>query len=117
MTAEKFIQSFYSHRTGDKGYCRLATVSTEYGNFGYDVGFWFEILRSNGSAMLLSVKSESRTRQPYTKTILIKGIMQMRAFIDKLREKAQDELYSFLLRPELYKDNVRLAPEKRHQCA
>jgi len=29
MTAEKFIQSFNSHAAGDKGYCRLATMSNQ----------------------------------------------------------------------------------------
>ena len=117
MTADKFIQSFDSYRTGDKGYCRLATVSTENDNFKYDVGFWFEILRSNGRLVLLTVHSDFFTRRPYKKTILIQGARQMRFLIDKLREKAQNEVYTFLLRPDLYQCGIRLKSVTSNQCA
>jgi len=43
MTAEKFIQSFESHQAGDKGYCRLAIMSTR--DAIYDPGFWYEDIR------------------------------------------------------------------------
>ena len=112
MTAENFIQSFGSHRTGDKGYCRLATISTESDFTKYDIGFWFEILRNNGNAMLLTIQSDPCTKKQYRKTMLIHGVMQMRAFIEELRKKAQDDLHSFLLRPERYKGYIQLEPDK-----
>ena len=102
MTAEQFIRSFNSHETGDKGFCRLAIMSTQ--NTIYELGFWFEIERLEENAMILTAKSDSCTRRPYNKTFFINGASRLEALIDKLRQKAQDDLHLFLRHSNRFKE-------------
>ena len=96
MTAEKFIQSFESYQTGDKGFCRLASISTEKENIMYIIGFWFEIIKSDGKIMVLTVQLNSTAKESYRNTFFIGGESQLETFIDNLRLKAQERIYTFL---------------------
>ena len=98
MTAEKFIQSFNSHETGDKGFCRLAIMSVQ--NTNYELGFWFEIEMRDEDAIIFTAKSDSCTKRPYNKTFFISGASRMETLMDKLRQKAQDDLHIFLRHSE-----------------
>jgi len=101
MTAENFIQSFHSHRMGDKGFCRLATISNQH--VMYDLGFWFEIEKRNEDAMIMTAQSDSGTWKPYRQTFFINGVSQLETLIDKLRQRSQDDLHKFLRQPERYR--------------
>jgi len=96
MTAEKFIQSFESYQIGDKGFCRLASISTDKDNIVYVVGFWFEIIKNDGKVMVLTAQLNSNTRKLYRNTFFIGGELQLESFIDHLRLKAQDQLCSMM---------------------
>jgi len=98
MTAEKFIQSFESYQTGDKGFCRLASISTEKDNINHIIGFWYEIIKNDGKLMVLTVQLNYNTKKPFDNTSFIGGESQLEDFIDQLRLIVQDQLYSFLLR-------------------
>ena len=106
MTAEKFIQSFESHRPEDRGFCRLSSISTENDSTTNNIGFWFEIIRTDGKVMLLTVQSDYCGRKPFRKTFVICGKAQLETFVDKLRLRAQDELSSFLFCPNRYKGYI-----------
>jgi len=96
VTPNIFFQSLKSYKTGDKGFCKLASMST--GNAIYDLGFWFEFITNNGRAMIFTVYINSWTRKkPDRKTLLINELSQLSVFMDDVRQNAQNELNSFLL--------------------
>jgi len=99
MTVEKFIKSFESYQTGDKGFCRLASISAEKDDVVYIIGFWFEIVKNDGRLMVLTAQLNSNTTgtmKPYKNTFFIGGETQLEIFLDHLRLKVQDQLYSFM---------------------
>ena len=107
MTADKFIQSFDTHKTGDKGFCRLASMSTS--NANYELGFWFEIIKNNGKAILFTVQLNSSTKEsPDKKTILINEASQLKVFFEKVRQRAHDELRALLLCPDYDQSRIEL---------
>jgi len=117
MTAEKFTQSFGCHKAGDKGFCRLATISTENNNNIYKLGFWFEILRNNGNVMLLRIQQDFCTKKLYRETLLINRASQLHVLIDDLRQKTQNELNVFLRYSERFKTYNQLEPDINNQHA
>jgi len=96
MIVEKFIQSFESYQTGDKGFCRLASISTEKDDIDYVIGFWYEIIRNDGNLLVLTVQLNSCPKKPYRNTFFIGRESQLETFIDQLRLKAQDQIHSLL---------------------
>jgi len=96
MIVEKFIQSFESYQTGDKGFCRLASISTEKENTDYVIGFWYEIIRNDGKMLVLTVQLSTYPKMPYKNTVFIGRESQLESFVDQLRLKAQDQIHSLL---------------------
>jgi len=116
MTSEKFIQSFHSYRKGDKGYCRLATISTK--NLIYKLGFWFEIEKRNENAIIFTAKSNSYAKKPYSRSFVINRVAHLEALIDKLRQKAKDDLQTFLRHSEPYNGYIQIETIRQgSQCA
>jgi len=115
MTAEYFIQSFKSHKMGDKGFCQLASITNR--NEKRDFGFWFEILRRNGQTVYFSANSDHSTRRPYRKTFFVTGISQFETVIDALRLKAQDDLSVFLRLSDSYKGYVHMDLNQQNRYA
>jgi len=108
MTTDKFIKSYKSYNTGDTGFCRLASISAKNDNKINVIGFWYKIIRNNGKVMAITVQSDSRTKRPYRKTLLINGVSDLKFIIDDLRQNVQDDLSSFLRCPDRYKGYIQL---------
>jgi len=109
MTADKFIQSFGTHKTGDKGFCKLASMSTNHAMC--DFGFWFEIIRNNGNVLVLSIQYTSYSKKQFRKTLLLNGLSQVMIFVDDIRQKAQDELCKYMLRPSFKRNSAQTKPD------
>jgi len=111
MTAENFVQSFVSHKTGDKGYCRLASISAEKNIIIYDIGFWFEVLRSDKGSLILTIESNFFTDSRYKNTLSIEKKSQLEVLIGNLRQMVQNQLCLFFPCTDDM-NNVQLATEK-----
>jgi len=96
MTPNKFIQSFESFQTGEDGYCRLASMSTEKENSANLIGFWFKIFRNGGSVTIVKVQLKSNARRLYSKIFVISEETELEEMMNYLRIKAQDHLCSIL---------------------
>ena len=96
MTPQVFIQSYKIHKKGDKGFCKLASISTK--NAIYDIGFCFEVIKNSDKAILLSVQSNSWSKtESAKKTLIFKGTKELAIFLDDVRLNIQDEISSLLL--------------------
>jgi len=113
MTADKFIQSYGYHKAGDKGFCKLVSVSTENDNVIYDIGLWFEIIRNNGKALVLRIQSNSITKKPYRNTLLIDGKSQLAVFIGNLRRKVLEQFCPSLVYTDDDQSCIQLEPDRQ----
>jgi len=95
MTVEKFIQSVNKYQPGSLGFCKLASVSPRDSNIVYNFGFWFEVIKTNGT-VVLSVQNNSLKNNEPQKTIVIAAEKQLHDFTEDMRQRAVDELSSFL---------------------
>jgi len=96
MTPNKFLQSFGSFKTGEDGYCKLATLSTKKEKPIYAIGFCFEIITNVQGMKVLRVQLNCNTIKFYSKTFLVHGKSHLEVIINNLRQKAQDKLCSIL---------------------
>jgi len=63
----------------------------------YELGFWFEILRSNDRVTFLTVETNSWIRiYPDRMTYVINELSQLDGVLDNIRQNVQDELDSIL---------------------
>jgi len=95
MTVDRFIRSVTTYQTGDNGYCRLASISTEKNRVIYVIGFWYEIIKNNGKEMVLSAQLNTNTKKSYRNTFFIGEISNLEFFVDDLRLKAQDHIWAY----------------------
>lgn len=115
MIPDTFVGSYDSHKKGDKGFCKLASVSSKKNNIIYDIGFWFEIIRSNGSVLTLSVQS-CPCKKAYKNMVFIDEKSQLEVFIEDLRLQMQDELSSFLPCPDDDNKNIEIESGRHKIC-
>ena len=107
VTVDKFIKSFESYQKGDSGYCRLASISAEKDNNIHIIGFWYEIIKSNGKEIVLAVQLNTSTKKSYKNTFFIGGVPHLEIFIDDLRLKVQDHLCAILPCDQFKMSNVK----------
>jgi hypothetical protein len=104
MTPNKFIKSLKSLKTGDMGFCAIASVSLRKKHIIDNVGFWFEVIENEIETVLL-VQMDSFTFDKPVKPITVTGKEQIYWYIENLKHWAMQELMSFfyLAKPSVVK--------------
>jgi len=95
LTVDKFIQTIRLCQTGDKGLCKLASVSIGKDGASYNIGFRFKVIKRSGS-IILSIKMESFMSVKPEQIIVISTEKQLYSFVEDMRQWAVDELSKFL---------------------
>jgi hypothetical protein len=96
MTPEEFIHSIGSFKPGYTDFCELASSSSGNDNVIFNIGFWFKVIKTDGIIFSLSVQFDSFLKNRTKRTIVIAGENQLRGFLEKARQWAEDEL-NFLI--------------------
>jgi len=94
MTPELLIQSLSTLKTGDMGFCAVASISIKKDYKINNVGFWFEVIENDTEPVLL-VQMDSFTFNKPVQSITITGTAQIKTYISNLQQWAVNELTAF----------------------
>ena len=87
-TPEVLVNSFELYQKGDKGFCKLASVSDE-DTCEKNFGFWFEVIRNEG-ILVVSIRYESLTKMPAQLKFFRQK--QLEDFLDEARQLISSDL-------------------------
>ena len=91
---EVFIKSFKSYRSGDKGFCKLASISDKDGSKNY-FGFWIDVIK-NDPILVLSVQFKMLAGNEPAQLMFFSGREHVVAFMEDARQHATNELEKML---------------------
>ena len=95
ITPKEFIESFESYRTGDKNFCKLATVSNKENGIKKYFGFWIEVI-TNDTKLVLSIQFKSLTSNEPVFTKFFFGRDHLKTFVEDARQHVSGELERML---------------------
>jgi hypothetical protein len=89
ITPEIFLQSIKSYQTGDRNFCKIASVPAKCDGIpiNNNIGFWFEVIE-NDPNLVLSVQYDAMTTDEPVKIVTISGEDGINSFFDQAREWA-----------------------------
>ena len=97
ITPKELIESFRTFRTGDKTFCKLASVMEKDNNVKKYFGFWLEVIENNNKLVLLIQFESLRSDEPI-QTVVFSEEAQLENFVESARQNATYELERIVCR-------------------
>jgi hypothetical protein len=95
ITPKTFIETIKSYNTGDKEFCRFATISNSEKGTRKHIGFWIEVVE-NDYRLVLSLQFESLACKEPAYTVVFYGSEHLETFIEYARQDVSIALNKWL---------------------